>query len=185
MVKRVAYLSLFVLVLSCVTYNKTKFGKVRLNINEFHINPNNNDINVYKIIDTNSIYKLVKLYELHWETNKRIKVIDLKNWAHNYYKFYKNGRFAQFLIHKDTLISKNSFNIEKAEMGYYQFKNNELIIEGFITHVNGDFFMKEKIVLKQDTLCRTSVPPKNGGFEDLYIVDKSIPNEWLKAQPNW
>lgn len=114
MVKKILFIHLFIY-LSCSPL-KNEFNKERFKISRFTIKPSEN-LDLYKIIDTSSIYILTNIYN---DGNLKINIPQGL-------KFYKNGRVGNF---RDLdLKLRKPLNPKKAEMGFYKYKKKHQLRE--------------------------------------------------------
>lgn len=166
MVKRFLFLISFCLIISCFP-TKNEFNQERFKVSRYKIKPKEN-ISAYKIVDTSSLYVLVNIYNNGNELNFNNEAL----------KFYDNGKIGKF---KDfDFKDKSLINPQKAKMGYYKYDNNELEIE-FYSHSaqNGNFLVRESVVVKKDTLVTSY-----GNFKYKYVKIK-LPKEFLIYKPDW
>ena len=151
MVKKFIY-SLLILSLctSCIkTYLlKDGFTKVPYN-HKLYENPKFN-LEVFKIIDTNSIY--IDTFSVY-----RGK-ISLPKYSLSVLRFYPNGLYNRFQVDNNFLVDDlNHANLnfkETGSRGYYYYKNNELQLVSFgsINELYTIDMVESKIILTNDNL---------------------------------
>lgn len=115
------------------------------------------DNELYKLIDTTKIYRLVASY-YKYDENKTNAVAsyDLKK----YLKFYGNGRLAVFddfnLNTLDTLTARAT------DQGHYEYKFNTLYTKNYLTNKSGEqFYNPQWHEMRGDTLSLYSQSTKN------------------------
>ena len=187
MVKRKSYILILLsicFIACCYKGPYTSYGSIRQKIRSFSKITEN-----YELIDTTALYKLDAIQEYtHYNlTEKRVSFYE-KDDAHyypytQYLKFYSNGKLAVFFIPKrDTLFLKREmFNPEKAIMGYYYIKGNDIKIKtaGIINCYL--YVFKEKGKIKNDTITLML----DSSIEEIY-KKKTIPKELLEGwEPDW
>jgi len=131
---------LVALLTGCVT--RTEYGRRRL----IKIGAPQNNVNTeaYGIIDTAKLYQLTSA----------VSVFDgkpLNSINQVYLKFYSNGRVGTFYSYSPGEVG--SLNPRRADVGYYQYKENHIEIRTFFEHPQGGGWVKEQIVkLRPDTI---------------------------------
>jgi len=146
----------FFSILSCSHYNE--YGRKRVNFNLERIKPNS-DPKAFTIIDTTKLYKKVAMV-----TPENIRP-EFAKVRLEYLKFYNNGRVGKFDSIDFDIIE--SFNPKNAESYLYQYKNNELVVQIYFTHVQcGQCFIKERLKkVSNDTIQLLS-----DGYIDTYVA---------------
>jgi hypothetical protein len=148
---------------------KNEKGNKRVGMSAFHIKPVENP-KAYTYIDTTKLYKAFD--DAGDEYNNALTKYDY------YMKFYGNGRVGGFTGSlKDTMAFLNPLH---AKMGYYAVKENQFIIEQYISSPQGGGVARETFLKKDgDTLIMS-----NG--KEIYkyrIIDVS--SKFLVYKPDW
>lgn len=164
---------MFILVLSfllCACYHRTEYGKKRNKKDFSKILVSQND-SIFKIIDTTKIYERVTVLSL-------LDNRPYDNFKKIYLKFYNNGRVGTFYyFDKDDI---ESINPKKADIGYYKFLNDDLIIQTYFEHPQGGGYTKDKLSqVSSDTLVLI-----NEFYLDKYKAIP-LPKYFLKFKPDW
>jgi len=178
MVRRFFSLTILALMISGCFPTKNIKNVVRFKSNRFKLKPNNN-VNYLKLIDTSSFYWLVKVNAKDSILGKYVK--DKKQGI----KFYKGGRIAFFRNIKFSVIE--SFNPLNAEMGYYNYDENEFLIESVFPTPGNKFYLSRKklTLISKDTIqIKTYKSPRGGNYITTY-VRKSLKKEFLIYKPDW
>lgn len=171
MVKRIfIYCLTLCLFISCLSY-KNENGQKRFKYNRFTIKPNTNN-EVFKFIDTTSIYKIIWSEDLKY--NQTLEIANP-----TYLKFYKNGRVAKFYNYSEEDIT--SLDPKKARMALYNYDNDKLVIEVYFTNPQGGGLVKDEYLVKQknDTLELKS----ESHLKKYKIIP--LPKEFLNYKPDW
>ena len=162
-------------VISCSHLNE--FGVRRNNFSFEKIKPYEND-EVYKIIDTTKLYKLVSI-ENFMDESIKMKSDEIIKSNPSYLKFYSNGKVGRF----ENIDIKNieTLNPKKAESYLYRFKNNKFIVQKYFKHPQcGECFIKELVTRNAENQITLS----SDNF--LYTYEKiEIPLTFLKYSPDW
>lgn len=168
------------LINSCFPF-KNEYQSTRFNSARFKLKPRNNDLYI-KVIDLSSFYTIILNEDF-------IKKYNLENYIVGL-KFYDNGRVGFF---KDVDFSKpETFNPQKASMGYYNFDGNEFLIE-FIFPGPALFGLKyslsrEEIIINyknKDTLFVRTFKSARSSYKVSKYLKRKLPKEALIYKPDW
>jgi len=157
---------------SCMRYNE--YGHYRVGLSRFTITPNS-DNRAYAIIDTNVIYRFVK--------DERINISGSGN--PRYYKFYSNGRIAEFYDRIVNLKTDNILEAKKAHMGYYKLVNNDIIVQFYNSNANASELTNQKIEVRNDTLILISKYNNPDAEIKSFFIKENISNHVLITKPDW
>jgi len=152
-------------------YNE--YGHYRVGLSRFTIIPNT-DNRAYAIIDTNVIYRFVK--------DERINISG--SGIARYYKFYSNGRIAEFYDRIVNLKTENILEAKKAYMGYYKLVKNDIIVQFYNSNANASELTNQTIEVRNDTLIFNYRGVENSSIKSFFIKE-SIPNNVLITKPDW
>lgn len=154
---------------------KNEFGKVRINSKKFSLETNNND-EIFKLIDTSSIYVFNQVVE-NSDSNSKLKVLHKLDKKKTGIKFYANGKVGKF----DYFNIENTLTLDprKAIMGIYNFDKGNLLIEflSYSPQIGYEPF-KEEYLIKKDTIVSV------GKIQDIYVRQK-LSKEQLIYKPDW
>lgn len=164
-------LLLTLLTASCVTY-RNDFGKKRFICCKFTMKRNTNN-EVYKIIDTTKVYKLVSVLNIQDKDSSYLKEINK-----SFLKFYADGKVGDFYNYDATNI--NSLNPKKADIGVYNYSEGVLTIQRYFYHVQGGGFI-------EDRLKKCTADFLEFGDEDYTrrYMKIDIPAAFLIYTPDW
>ncbi|MBE5318008.1 hypothetical protein IM793_02460 [Pedobacter sp. MR2016-19] len=147
---------------------RTEYGKIR---NTNALKGGEVDTKVFSIIDTAKIYEQVGAIDTaHNET--------LQNVKQEFVKFYSNGKVATFSNYDPNDVS--SLNPRKADMGFYEYKDQNLKVRFFFKHPQGGGWVKgvyKKTV--NDDFYMTS-----GSLLIRYKI-RNLPRKFLIYKPDW
>lgn len=166
MVRKIMTMAVAVLLSGCQI--RTEYGKIR---NTNAEKGKEVDPKVFSIIDTAKIYEQVDAIDTtHKET--------LQNVKQEFVKFYNNGKVATFSNYDPNDIS--SLNPKKADMGFYEFKDQNLKVRFFFKHPQGGGWVKaayKKTV--NDDFYMTS------GNLLIHYKIHNLPDKFLIYKPDW
>ncbi|AWH72735.1 hypothetical protein DCS32_00670 [Dokdonia sp. Dokd-P16] len=166
---------LLIIITSCSTYTNTI--KDVAEINKIHAEDPITSNEVYKIIDTTKLYKLVAHYYKYDED--KVNAVTTYNYK-KYLKFYKDGRLAVFDAF--DLNSLDTLRAQKTDQGYYDYNYNTLSTRNYITNKNGkQLYNPQYQELAGDTLSLYSQSTKN--ISHYLSVD--IPSHVFVEKANW
>jgi hypothetical protein len=173
------------LIISLITtgccYNglRNKEGNIRvIEKNNYSFNPN-----TYNYIDTTKIYLENKV-----ETGGIMR--DTHDSQYHFLIFYSNGKFGSFIKSKKNTNSlsnlvKNDFNPEKARMGFYNFKENKLLMHYYTTNQCEKAKVRCVADFNSDTLI-TRYLNESIRNNKAYYIKYDVPIENLKGwKPDW
>ena len=160
---------LILITVGCVTYRNDS-GRKRFICCKFTMKRNTNN-DVYKIIDTKKVYKLVSV--LNTQDSTYFKEINKL-----FLKFYADGKVGKFYNYDG--INVNSLNPKKATIGVYRYSKGALTIQTYLQTAQGGGFIKD--ILKKSTADFLEF-----GDEDYSRRYKkiNIPKEFLIYTPDW
>lgn len=156
---------------SCIRYNE--HGHSRVGLSKFTITPNSDD-RAYAIVDTNVIYRFVK--------DERINITG--SGIPRYYKFYSNGRVAEFYDRIVNLKTENTLEAKKGHMGYYGFKGKNIFVQFYNSNANASELFSESLTVNKDTLILTYQGIENSSIKSFFIKE-NIPNHIRITKPDW
>jgi hypothetical protein len=157
---------------SCMRYNE--YGHYRVGLSRFTIIPNT-DNRAYAIIDTNVIYRFVK--------DERINISG--SGKPRYYKFYSNGRIAEFYDRIVNLKTDNILEAKKAQMGYYKLVKNDIVVQFYNSNANASELTNQTIEVRNDTLILINKYYNPDAEIKSFFIKESIPNHVLITKPDW
>ncbi len=164
-------LTLILMTASCVTH-RNDFGRKRFTCCKFTMNRNTNN-EVYKIIDTTKIYKLISVLNIDGKDSTYLKEINKY-----FLKFYADGKVGEFFSYDD--ISLNSLNPKKAAMGVYRYSKGELMIQTYLETAQGGGFLKNRLKKSTDDYLEFGDEDNSIRYEKV-----DIPKEFLIYTPDW
>lgn len=168
--------SVFIVVIlcfsSCLRYNE--FQHYRVGLSKFTIKPNSNSL-AYKIIDTTVIYRFVK--------DERINISG--SGIPRYYKFYSNGRIADFYDRNVNLKIENILEAKKSQMGYYNLDDKNFVVQFYNSNANASELTSETILIKNDTLISIKNYYNPDAEIKSYFIKENIPNYIKITKPDW
>jgi hypothetical protein len=171
MVRKFLVLCFFFTLFSCISY-RTEFGKKRFKMDLSKIKQIQND-SVFKVIDTTKLYETISSFSF----GNNNYVSDLKK---RYLKFYSNGKIGVFYYFDINDIS--SLNPKKADIGYYKYHNNKIIMQTFFEHPQGGGYAKSECVINKNK--NEYLELKSDDYLKKYkIID--LPKEFLIYRPDW
>ncbi len=180
MVKRILIIGLIVIAYSCIP-TKNDYSMVRYKPVKFSIKPNHNK-NFIKYVDTSSFYIAI-------HSDKFIKKYNLQDYTTGF-KFYGNGKVG--FIKGVNFLKPESFNSERASMGYYNFIGGKFYIETLYSGPGllGSNYMasKKEILLNKsskDTLFIKNFKSSRGSDSIAKYVRMDLPKEFLIYKPDW
>jgi hypothetical protein len=156
---------------SCMRYNE--YGHYRVGLSKFTIKPNSNNL-AYKIIDTTVIYRFVK--------DERINISG--SGIPRYYKFYSNGRVAEFYDRIVNLKTEKILEAKKGYMGYYNLDKKKFVVQFYNSNANASELLSETLNINQDTLILTYQGIENSSIK-TYFIKENIPNYIRITKPDW
>lgn len=156
---------------SCIRLNEYK--TYRVGLSKFTITPNT-DNRAYTIIDTNVIYRFIK--------DVRIDISG--SGIPRYYKFYSNGRVAEFYDRIVNLKTENILEAKKGYMGYYNLDKKNFIVQFYNRNANASELLSETLTMNNDTLIMTYNGIENSSIKS-YFVKENIPNHIKITKPDW
>jgi len=157
---------------SCIRYNQ--YGYYRVGLSRFTITPNSDNA-AYTIIDTNVIYRFVK--------DERINISG--SGIARYYKFYSNGRIAEFYDRIVNLKTENILEAKKAYMGYYKLVKNDIIVQFYNSNANASELTNQTIEVRNDTLILINKYYNPDAEIKSFFIKENIPNHVLITKPDW
>lgn len=132
---------------------------------------------VYQIIDTTKIYKLIASYYKYDEA--RTNAVATYNYK-KYLKFYGGGKLAVF--DDFNLSSLDTLKAKKTDQGYYDYKFQTLYTRNYITNKSGKQFYNPQVhEIRDDTLSLYSQSTKNVS----YYLPVAIPGSVFIEKANW
>ena len=118
-----------------------------------------------------------KLYSLTYVWNLKDNQV-LDSFKHRYLKFYANGKVGTFYFY--NLSDMNSLNPKKADIGYYNYRDGQLIVQSYFDHVQGGGYVKEFFIKKNDsTIVFTNIE-----YVHTYKII-NLPKNFLIYKPDW
>lgn len=156
---------------SCMRYNE--YGTYRVSLSRFTIKPNSNNL-AYTIIDTTVIYRFIK--------DKRINMSG--SGIPRYYKFYSNGRVAEFYERTINLKTDKILEAKKGHMGYYNLDEKKFVVQFYNSNANASELLSETLNINQDTLILTYQGIENSSIKSYFVKEK-IPNYIRITKPDW
>lgn len=157
---------------SCMRYNE--YGHYRVGLSKFTIIPNS-DNRAYAIVDTNVIYRFVK--------DERINISG--SGIPRYYKFYLNGRVAEFYDRTVNLKTENILDAKKGYMGYYSFDKENIIVQFYNSNANASELTTEAILIKNDTLISIKKYYNPDAEIKSFFIKENIPKYIKITKPDW
>ena len=171
MVRLVIFSSVIFLFNSCIRTNE--HGYSRVSPSKFDITPNT-DNSIYSIIDTNSVYRLVK--------KEFINATGMQECG--YYKFYSNGKVGYYYCFEEDFIKTNILDPKKGHMGYYYFDGKKIIAQFHYNPWHGSRIQTDSIEIRKDSLIKIHRGVENSEIKSFYIK-KSIPKNVKRIEPDW
>ncbi len=171
MVVRVFLCCLSLYLLNSCTGYKNEFGQKRFKYNRFTLKPNTNN-DVYKIIDTTRLYKLIWSEDLKY--NQTLEIANP-----TYLKFYENGKVGKFQNYDSKDVT--SLNPQKARMAIYNYENNKLSVQVYFKHPQGGGLVRDDYSLRQRNDTLTVITEDN--LEKYKILN--LPKEFLIYKLDW
>ncbi|WP_379953327.1 hypothetical protein [Dokdonia sp. R78006] len=166
---------LLIIITSCSGYRATT--KHTTKINDILVAQEITSNEVYKIIDTTKLYKLVAHYYKYDED--KVNAVTTYNYK-KYLKFYKDGRLAVF--DEFDLNSLDTLRAQKTDQGYYDYNYNTLSTRNYITNKNGSqLYNPQYQELVGDTLSLYSQSTKNVS----HYLSVDIPSHVFVEKANW
>ncbi|WP_350292933.1 hypothetical protein [uncultured Croceitalea sp.] len=162
---------LTLLIASCVSY-RNDYGRKRFACCKFTMKRNTNS-EVYKIIDTTKIYKLVSVLNIEGKDSTYLK--DINKY---FLKFYADGKVGEFFSYDD--ISLNSLNPKKATIGVYKYSKGKLTIQTYLETAQGGGFVKNRLKKSTDHYLEFGDENNSVRYEK-----EEIPKEFLIYTPDW
>lgn len=156
---------------SCMRYNE--YGHYRVGLSKFTIKPNTNNL-AYTIIDTTVIYRFVK--------DERTNISG--SGIPRYYKFYSNGRVAEFYDRIVNLKTEKILEAKKSYMGYYNLDKKKFVVQFYNSNANASELLSETLNINQDTLILTYQGIENSSIKSFFIKE-NIPNYIRITKPDW
>lgn len=172
MVRFIPFAFILICFNSCMKYNN--YGVYRVGLSKFTITPNTNDL-VYSVIDTNSLYILYKEKRINVSGSMRPK----------YFKFYTNGRVAEFYnlninIQKDSILEAR-----KGYMGYYNFDGKDLIVQFYNNNANSSELSTEFLFIQHDTMFSVKRYYNPNAEIQSFFLKEIIPKNVKVTRPDW
>lgn len=133
----------------------------------------NTNNEVYKVIDTTKIYKLVSVLNIEGQDSTYLKEINKI-----FLKFYADGKVGEF--YNIDGITLNSLNPKKAVIGVYRYSKGQLTIQTYLETAQGGGFIKNR--LKNNTADYLELGDEN--YTRRY-EKVAIPKEFLIHTPDW
>lgn len=157
----------FWVVLSCATKQLTPKGDFSKYITNSKIGSKNE---VYELIDTTKIYKLVSLYYKH--DVERLNIVTTYNYK-KYLKFYPNGRLA---VYDDfNILTLDTLKASVTDQGSYNYAYKTLYTKYYITNKDGkQFYNPQFHMVAGDTLCLYSESTKNTSCYIPIAIPKTV-----------
>lgn len=165
--------SIFTILCFCACMRYNEYGHYRVGLSRFTITPNSDNA-AYTIIDTNVIYRFVK--------DERINISGSGN--PRYYKFYSNGRIAEFYDIPANLKKEYVLEAKKGHMGYYQLNQSNIIVQFYNSNANASELLSQTLNLKGDTLIFNYRGVENSSIKSFFIKE-NIPNHVRITKPDW
>lgn len=166
---RIFFIFSIILFNSCST--KNEYGYLRVKSSRFK-NMTNIDSTVYNLIDTNSIYKLIR----REYNNASGTMVD------QYYKFFPHGKVGLYYSSNQNFQNK-ILESKKGLMGYYNFYDNKIIAKFYYKSWHGNGFKTDTLKVKKDTLVQTQL------YLGAYIISiyerEVIPKIVKVTNPDW
>lgn len=132
---------------------------------------------VYRLIDTTKIYKLVASYYKY--DKARTNAVSEYNYK-KYLKFYEDGRLAVF--DDFDLASLDTLRAKETDQGYYEYKFNTLYTRNYLTNKSGkQFYNPQTHKRNGDTLSLYSQSTKNVS----HYIPVEIPATVIVDKANW
>ena len=168
-------LTLLIIITSCSGYSNTT--KRSTEINEIPVAQKTTSNEVYKVIDTTKLYKLVAHYYKYDED--KVNAVSTYNYK-KYLKFYKDGRLAVF--DEYDLNSVDTLRAQETDQGYYDYNYNTLSTRNYITNKSGkQFYNPQSHEVAEDTLSLYSQSTKNVS----HYISVIIPPHIFVEKANW
>ena len=168
------------MIFSCLS-TKNHYDIVRFKPNRFSIKPNTNQ-DYKKHIDTSAFYVAI----IPRDHIEKYKIEDFQNGI----KFYGEGRLGHFKGVDFT--NAESFNPEKAIMGYYNFNGEDFYIEKIYSGpslVGSRYHLSlSRIIIEEstiDTLVMENFENSSGRKNVVKYTKKKLPQEFLVYKPDW
>lgn len=135
-------------------------------------NKNPNESCNTSVVSTYKLYKKISVKSL--VDNKSVN-----DFNKIYLKFYTNCKVGVF--YNFSINNAKSLEPEKADMGFYYFKNEKLFIKTYFDHPQGGGFLTENFTVsnKGDTLIL-----ENDKFIDKYL-EIPLSTKSLEYEPDW
>jgi len=171
MVRFVIFAFIIVCFNSCMRYND--YGFYRVGLSKFSIKPNINDI-VYSIIDTNAVYILHK--------EEMINVSG--SMTPRYYKFYANGRIAEFYDSNVNLRIDIILEAKKGYMGYYNYDGKNIVVQFFNSNANASELNTQFFFVENDTLISLYKGVENSQIKSFFLKEP-IAKHIRVTKPDW
>lgn len=166
-VKNIIFIIVTLSLISCIGY-RTDYYKKRIK----HQQLSSEDCGILNLIDTTKLYKLV--YIKNKEDNQ-----EYPDFNPEYLKFYDECKVGDFYSYNANDVS--SLNPERADMGYYRFKDGKLVTKIYFDHPQGGGFLTQKfnIETQNDTLILLN-DRKIYKYEII-----TLPKSFLVFKPDW
>lgn len=161
----------FIFFSSCMRYNE--YGIYRVGLSKFTITPNS-DSRAYTIIDTNVVYRFVK--------DERVNISGAG--IPRYYKFYSNGRVAEFHDRNINVKKESILDAKKGYMGFYNLQNNNFVIQFYNNNANASELFVQNIKATNDTLIMTYNGIENSSIKSFFIKEE-LPMFTKITKPDW
>jgi hypothetical protein len=149
------------------------YGTYRVGLSKFTIKPNSNNL-AYKIIDTNVVYRFLR--------DERINISG--SGTPRYYKFYSNGRIAEYYDYKVDLKKDSILEARKGYMGYYNFDEENIVIQFYNSNANASELSSETININKDTLIAIYQGKEQSSIKSFFIKE-DIPKNIKITKPDW
>jgi len=177
MVRRIILLGIFFITFnSCVKINEYGYARFRFTRSKLNTIPNDTSKVVYNIIDTNSIYKLIKI--------EYIKASGMQKCE--YYKFYSNGKIGEFHCFEQDFTKSLVLEPKKGYMGFYYFEKDhkKIIVKFLYSNWHGNRIQTDTIEIKKDSLIKIHNGKEKSKIISIYVKEP-IPENVKIIPPDW
>ncbi|QSB26511.1 hypothetical protein [Flavobacterium sp. CLA17] len=151
-----------------------EYGFYRVGFSKFTITPNSDD-RAYAIIDTNVIYRLVREERINATGDFRAR----------YYKFYSNGRIAEFYDRNVDLKKHGVLEAKKGYMGYYNYNGEDFIVQFYNSNANASELYSQILSIERDSLVLTKRNIELDAQVKSFYAKESIPKKIRITKPDW
>lgn len=165
---------------SCIKTYVLKDGYTKVPVNDkLYKNPKFS-ADVFKIIDTNSIY--IDTFSLYRFT------LSPPKYSFTALRFYSNGLYNRFKIDNNRILLDDLGNVnlnfkETGSRGYYYYKDNELQLVSFGSENESytTVTVESKIILTVDGLLKQVYRDNKVSY---FYKKRAIPEKWKNAKPS-